>query len=173
MFRGGIQHRPEEQIQVPRVVCACNLDSAAASNPNRLAFLFHPQCSLLEHEALVCACLISVEFNIIRVCSRQSSGINGVVVEYIVAIDVTRRRFPADAFVYFRPRRRHVRKRETLQENATSRRWQSHDARTLSSLGMGKEIASRKQGARNTEQTNCRPSETTMWRCAIQAQCHT
>ena len=33
-----------------------------------------------------------------RLLRRQASGISGLVVEYIVAIDVTRVRFPADAF---------------------------------------------------------------------------
>ena len=34
----------------------------------------------------------------------HAQSISGLVVEYIVAIDVTRVRFPADAYEYFRKR---------------------------------------------------------------------
>ena len=37
---------------------------------------------------------------------RPQTSVSGLVVEYVVAIDVTRVRFPADAFLYFQERRR-------------------------------------------------------------------
>ena len=53
-------------------------------------------------------------FNLIVFCSdlwvaredtqRKEQGISGLVVEYIVAIDVTRVRFPADAYCHSRGR---------------------------------------------------------------------
>ena len=48
------------------------------------------------HEDVVHACYMHSKGNI--VCAlREVVSISGLVVEYIVAIDVTRARFPADA----------------------------------------------------------------------------